>query len=51
MDSRLGELYILYLIAKAIWDAVKLAYSDLKDSSEMFAFEPGHAISVKMMAR
>ena len=37
MDSRLGELYLLYPTAKAIWDARKLAYSDLEDSSQMFA--------------
>lgn len=37
MDSCIGELYLLYSTAKAIWDAVNLAYSDLEDSSQMFS--------------
>ncbi|XP_075498838.1 uncharacterized protein LOC142537165 [Primulina tabacum] len=37
MENRIGELYLMYGTASAIWDAVKRAYSDLEDSSQMFA--------------
>ena len=37
MDDSIAEVYLLYPTAKAIWDAVTLAYSDLTDSSQMFA--------------
>ena len=36
MDDNIAEIYLLYPTAKAIWDAVTLAYSDLEDSSQMF---------------
>ena len=36
MDNSIAKIYLLYPIAKAIWDVVTVAYSDLKDSSQMF---------------
>ena len=37
MESHIGEIYLMYPTAKAIWDAVSRAYSDLEDSSQMFS--------------
>ena len=37
MDDSMSEVYLLYPTAKAIWDAVTLPYSDLTDSSQVFA--------------
>ena len=37
MEDNIGEVYLLYLTTKAIWDAVSLAYFDLMDSSQMFS--------------
>ena len=31
MEIHIGEIYLLYPTAKAIWDAVSHAYSDLED--------------------
>ena len=36
MDNSIAEIYLLYPIAKAIWDDVTVAYSNLEDSSQMF---------------
>ena len=36
MDNSIVEIYLLYPTAKAIWDAVMVAYFDLEDSSQMF---------------
>ena len=36
MDNSIAEIYLLYPTAKAIWDAIMVAYSDLEDSSQMF---------------
>ena len=36
MDNSIAEIYMLYPTAKAIWDVVTMAYSDLEDSSQMF---------------
>ncbi|XP_073030656.1 uncharacterized protein [Primulina eburnea] len=36
MDDSIAEIYLHYPTAKAIWDAVALAYSDLEDSNQMF---------------
>ena len=32
MESKIGEIYVLYPTAKSIWDAVSHSYSDLEDS-------------------
>ena len=37
MEPSLVEIYLLYPTAKAIWDAIHLAYSGLEDSSQMFS--------------
>ena len=37
MESKIGENYVLYATAKPIWDVVSQSYSDLEDSSHMFA--------------
>ena len=36
MDNSIVEIYLLYPTAKAIWDAITVAYPDLEDSSQMF---------------
>ena len=36
MEESIAEIYLLYPTAKAIWDVVSLAYSDLEDSSQLF---------------
>lgn len=36
MDDPINEIYLLYPTAKAIWDAVTLAYSDFEDFSLLF---------------
>ncbi|KAL6312307.1 hypothetical protein AAG906_004897 [Vitis piasezkii] len=36
MEDNIAETYILFPMAKRIWDAVTLAYSDLENSSQMF---------------
>ena len=35
METSIAEIYLLYPIAKAIWDTVTMAYSDFDDSSQM----------------
>ena len=36
MESKIGEIYVLYPTAKSIWDVVSHSYSNLEDSSQMF---------------
>lgn len=36
MEDNIADTYILFPTAKRIWDAVTLAYSDLKNSSQVF---------------
>lgn len=36
MEDNLAEVYIIYPTAKAIWDDVNLAYSNIEDTSLMF---------------
>ena len=36
MEDNIADTYILFPTAKRIWNAVTLAYSDLKNSSQMF---------------
>ena len=33
MESKIGEIYVLYSTTKSIWDVVSHSYSDLEDSS------------------
>ena len=37
MESKIGEIYVLHPTAKSIWDVISHSYSDLEDSSHMFA--------------
>ena len=37
MESKIGEIYVLYPTAKSKWDVVSHSYSDLEDSSQNFA--------------
>ncbi|RVW50304.1 hypothetical protein CK203_081207 [Vitis vinifera] len=36
MEDNIVDTYLLFPTAKRIWNAVTLAYSDLKNSSQMF---------------
>ncbi|XP_020271826.1 uncharacterized protein LOC109846996 [Asparagus officinalis] len=36
MEDTIGETYLFYPIAKGIWDAVNLAYSDFMDTSQIY---------------
>ena len=36
MEDIIVEIYVLYPTAKAIWDVVRLAYSDLEYSLQTF---------------
>lgn len=38
MDKSIGDCYLFYSTTQEIWDAMALAYSDLKDSSQVYEF-------------
>ena len=37
MESKIGDVYVIYPTTKSIWDVVSHSYFDLENSSQMFA--------------